>query len=232
MLIKGRGRFTISMDTGVLSILLHNLPYHFSGIGVLSTIMFVLNLVLWSLFSILFITRCVIFPKETRRHIFDDAEEIALLAAPTIGFQTLVAQVVLTCSESWGYRFMMLGYVLWWIGLVWIFADLVTLYIHLVVKPAANVIDDVLPTAVFVPIVGTMTEAVVGGLLVNKGRGITPTLAVPVIIVSFMLVGLAFLMAIVVYALYAHRLMRSGWPPPEKIPGMVLTVSTSQEKMV
>ncbi|KAK5130621.1 hypothetical protein LTR08_001880 [Meristemomyces frigidus] len=40
--------FTLSMNTGIMSILMHQSPYQFHGLGVLSTIMFIFNLVLFS----------------------------------------------------------------------------------------------------------------------------------------------------------------------------------------
>jgi hypothetical protein len=45
------------------------------------------------------------------------------------------------------------------------------------------------------------------------------------IIIGFCAVGFALGLGFVVYSIYTHRLMTSGWPEPMKIPGMILTVN-------
>ena len=212
------------MDTGILSIALHQLPYRFRGLGILSTIMFVLNLVLYILFITMYLLRWFYYPSQTLEHTVEDAEELALLATPAISYLTLIAQVALTCSQQWGYGFTIVAYVLWWIGLVWILAVCTNLYINMIKRPSGRLVDRWLPTAVFVPIVGMMTAATVGGLIINNARDVSPGLAVPVIIVGFFVLGYGMLLALVVYSIYTHRLLTAGWPPPEKIPGMILTV--------
>jgi hypothetical protein len=44
------------------------------------------------------------------------------------------------------------------------------------------------------------------------------------IIIGYCAVGFALGLGFVVYSIYTHRLMASGWPEPMKIPGMILTV--------
>ena len=212
------------MDTGILSIIMHQLPYQFRGLPVLSTIMFVLNLVLYIVFCAMYLARWFLYPSQTYETLVNDTEEMALLATPAMSYLTLVGQVALTCSTAWGHAFTILAYVLWWIGLAWILAVCTLLYIHMIKRPSGRLVDRWLPTAVFVPIVGIMTAATIGGLIVNYAHDISARMAVPVIIVSFMSLGYAVVLALVIYAIYMHRLLTAGWPPPEKIPGMILTV--------
>ncbi len=212
------------MDTGVLSIIMHQLPGQFSGLPVLSTVMFVLNLVLFIAISSIWLLRWILYPSETFHAVFNDTEEVALLACPTIAYFTLVGQVALTCSNSWGHGFTILAYVLWWIGVVWILLVVTMLYIHMIRKPSGQLVDRWLPTAVFVPIVGTMTAGTIGGVIINNADHVSAGLAVPVIIVGLMLVGFGWLLGILVYSVFFHRLLTAGWPPAEKIPGLILTV--------
>ncbi|KAG9205840.1 hypothetical protein G6514_006114 [Epicoccum nigrum] len=105
--------FLISMDTGVLNTIMHLLPWQFRGLDILSTIMWVFNLVLFTAFSLLAVTRLLTFPFHVKRESLNQLEEIPYQGAPAIAYLTLVAQVALTCSTAWGFRPTVLAYVLW-----------------------------------------------------------------------------------------------------------------------
>ena len=113
-------RFTVCMDTGVLSIILHQFPYPSHWTRVCSTILFVLNLVLFLLFITIYLLRWTVYRTSTFSHTSVDAEEIALQACPIITWLTLTIQVQLICAQSWGYGFTILAFVMWWISLLWI----------------------------------------------------------------------------------------------------------------
>ena len=204
------------MDTGVLSIILHQFPYPSHWTRVCSSIMFVLNIVLFLTFMTIYLLKWTLFYKHTLDHVRKDSEEIALQVAPAITWLTLTTQVQITCAESWGYGFTLLAFVMWWIGVVWVIAVLMILYLHLVKHPSGRLIDRWLPTAVFIPIVATFTVANTAGVIVNTAVNDThlpDRLAIPLILVGFMEVGLGIGVAMIMYAVYAHRLFTSGWPP-------------------
>lgn len=69
-----------------------------------------------------------------------------------------------------------------------------------------------------------MTQGTTGGLIVNYSVGITSTEAIPIIVVSYMLIGYAFCLAILYYAMYLHRLLAVGPPQEPKIPALVILV--------
>jgi tellurite resistance protein TehA-like permease len=175
------------MDTGVLSLILHGFPYPSHWTRVCSTIMFVMDVVIFLILGTVYLTRWIIFRKYTYYHTRRDSEEIALQACPCIQWLTITVQVQLTCGESWGYGFTILAYVMWWIGLLWVIticvlrefhsffissckhkigSDIVAVYIHLIKNPSRAIVDKWLPTAVFIPIVGIFTAANAGGAIV------------------------------------------------------------------
>ncbi|KAK1238047.1 hypothetical protein MKX08_002626 [Trichoderma sp. CBMAI-0020] len=97
---------------------------------------------------------------------------------------------------------------MWWVGLVWILLISVILYLHLIRKPHRAFVDQWLPTAMFIPLVGALTVGDVAGVMINGGSGpsqVERTLGIPMVIVGFIL-------------------MVSGWPSALKIPSMILTV--------
>ena len=184
--------------------------------------MFVIDVVLYVVIGTIFAAGWILYWEETKYACFQDAEEIALLGAPVIAWFTITGQVALTCSESWGYRLTVLSYVMWWIGAAWILFICSTLYIC--IAKSALTDDEHLPTAVFLPIVGIMTAATMGGLICNYGADLSASMAVPVIVCSYLLLGYGLFLAFAMYAAYLHRLIICGWPPANKIPGMILTI--------
>ena len=89
-----------------------------------------------------------------------------------------------------------------------------------------NLIDDrSINPSLFLPVVGVATAAVVGGQVVNYAFDISPRLAVPVIIVAYLLGGFAIWLSVILYSIFFHRLMASGWPEPAKRPSLMMLVS-------
>ena len=216
------------MDTGVLSIILHQFPYPSHWTRVCSTIMFVTNFLLFLTFGTIYTLKWTLFRRFTFEHVRKDAEEIALQVCPAISWLTITIQIQLTCAESWGYGFTLLAFVMWWIGLVWVISMCMLLYLHLMKHPSGEEIDKWLPTAVFIPIVAIFTLGNAAGVIVNNAMNDThlpDSLAIVLIVVGFMCVGFGIGLGLIMYTVYAHRLFTSGWPSPLKIPSMILTVS-------
>ncbi|KAJ4380750.1 hypothetical protein N0V86_004112 [Didymella sp. IMI 355093] len=147
------------------------LPWQFNGLGILSTIMFVFNLVLFTIFSLLAITRLFTFPRHVKSETLNQLEEISYQGAPAIAYLTLVAQVALTCSTAWGFRFTILAYVLWWIGLVW---SVVLCSASVIVLAKRSITDDrSLSPAIFLPLIACMTVGTTGGIVTRYAVGLS-----------------------------------------------------------
>jgi tellurite resistance protein TehA-like permease len=215
-------RFTVSMDTGILSIILNLLPYHFTGQGILSTILFVFNLVLFTFFAALSIVRLLKFRQHVASQTFSSIEELSYLGAAPTAYLTLVAQVALTCSTAWGYRWTVAAYVLWWIGLVWTVS--LTSFSVIVLAKRNIATDRTMSPAIFLPLISIMTLGTTGGIVTNYSVGLTASMAVPVIVVGYMAIGYALFLSLLYYAYIAHKLIAVGLPAPAKIPALVITV--------
>ncbi|KAI6838595.1 hypothetical protein KC332_g6087 [Hortaea werneckii] len=173
--------FTLSMNTGILSILMHQLPYQFYGLGILSTITFVFNIVLFI--------------------------------------------VGLTVSNaSWGGQaFFIVALVMWWIGT----AVMLTIScVVIVVFSKTDIVNatTTLNPAIIIPFVGTTTDALVGGVICQYSGGVNARLAIPIIVSSYMICGLGFFVAILIWAAYFVKLMNSGLPPPHLTPSLIMLV--------
>jgi tellurite resistance protein TehA-like permease len=220
--LTSQNRFTVSMDTGIISIIMNLLPWQFRGLGVLSTIMFVFNISIFTVFSLISIVRLLKFRHHVKSETFGSAEELSYLGAPPTAYLTLVAQISLTCSTAWGYPWTVAAYVFWWIGLVWT-VGLVSFTIIVLAK--RNIASDrQLTPAVFLPLISLMTLGTTAGIITNYSVGISAKMAIPVIVTGYMAIGYALFLSLMYYAYIMHKFIAVGLPPPAKIPTLVICV--------
>ena len=85
--------------------------------------------------------------------------------------------------------------------------------------------DRSMSPAIFVPLVGIATNAVSGATICNYASQLSPRLAVPVIITSYLLGGFGIWFTVLVYGVYLHRLLAVGYPEPVKTPTLFMLVS-------
>ena len=211
------------MNAGIISILTHQSPYQFRGLQIISTIFFLLDLSLFLFFSLLFIARFIWFRWAAYHEIVGSMVDLTLVACWSISWLTLTSLVSLTVSNaSWGHSFSTVGYVMWWIGAAWNLVVLFWVFITLIRRHDAA--DRRLPTTIFIPAVSVSTVAVTGGLVATQAHAISARAAVPVIIVSFLYVGVGIFFGLILSTYLLHSLLAQGWPPPPQIATMFIFV--------
>jgi tellurite resistance protein TehA-like permease len=102
------------MSTGIISILLHQLPYNGDGLRIISVIFFVLNLILFLLFTSISCLRYFSYPQLFRAVLRHPHQSLFLATFP-VGLATLVNMIVLVCAPVWGHGMATLAWVLWWL---------------------------------------------------------------------------------------------------------------------
>ncbi|KAL9051760.1 MAG: hypothetical protein Q9162_005812 [Coniocarpon cinnabarinum] len=217
--------YALVMNTGILSIIMQKLPYQFGGLGVLSTILFVFTIVQFILYTIVHLARLIIFPRSVYIQTSTNGEEACLWGCANIGLLTITAQLALTASTSkWGYHdFSMVAYVFWWLSTAFMVTCAMVVYISLIKMKHAQ--EFTLTAAIFIPAVGTTTDALVGALVCTYASDLSAALAVPIIIVGWMLLGFGLFVALCVYVIFLHSLWTKGmWLPHAKLPGLFLFV--------
>ena len=234
--------FALPMNTGILAILMRLLPYQFNGLPVLSTIMYLFDLTLFVVISSVTILRWTLYPKAAQQKTAASIDEISFLGAAPIAFLTLTGLTGIIVSNAYwgGHAWSLVAYVMWWFGMAWMLATctcvaascrvtMLTLFPGIgvcITLFRANLIDDrsMTPSPIL-SAVGVATAAFVGGEVVTYAYNISPRLAVPVIIVGYLVGGLAIWLSVILYAVFFHRLMASGWPEPAKRPSLMMLVS-------
>lgn len=90
------------MNSGALSGLIHNCPYDFDGRYVISGVFFAMNLVLFVIFSALFILRLIWFKGAAYKEISNSMVELTFTPCWPISFMTLTTGVAVVVSNtSW-----------------------------------------------------------------------------------------------------------------------------------
>lgn len=106
--------FTVTMATGVVSVLLHQLPYNGHWLQIISVIFFVLNICLFVLFTFISCLRYMLHPKIFSAVLRHPHQSLFLATFP-VGLATLIIMIVLVCAPVWGHGMATFAWVLWWI---------------------------------------------------------------------------------------------------------------------
>lgn len=89
------------MGTGIVSILLHNLPYNGIWLYWISVIIFALNVFLFIIFLVISILRYTIYPQIWFAMIRHPAQSLFLGTFP-MGLATIINMIVFVCVPAWG----------------------------------------------------------------------------------------------------------------------------------
>lgn len=218
--------FAICISTGGIALVLNGpFPYRGHWQVVIATILYVFEIVLFLLFMSIMVTRWLMYPHVAIRRALCDPDELGAYAIPPIALLTLAA---LTASQvsynSWGgHAFMLVAYVLWWIGIFWVFVT--ALVVLSVLFYTGNQYDRVMSPTLFMAPVGLATAGTEAGFISIYSSGMSARLAVPQLIVGYFAIGVAMFMAILLYTVYFHRLLSAGWPLAAKRAGVFILVS-------
>lgn len=212
------------MNSGILALLLQQCPYQFNGVGILSIIFYVLDLALFVVFSLIFITRFLMFKGEAYNEVISQPPEMMFCACWPIAWMTLTSLTSLIDSNArWGHHaFTIVAYVMWWICVVWSLAVTIWVFGKLIQKN--QLAEQRMPTLIILAPVSASTVAVTGGVIVSKSYEISPRLGVPVIIVSFIMLGIGVLLGFMLSTYLFHDLLIKGWPPQAQIASVFIFV--------
>ena len=109
--------FSVNMGTGIVSILLFEMPYNARWLYWLSVVVFALNVFLFVIFLILSLLRYILYPRLWRAMLRHPTQSLFLGTFP-MGFATLVSMVVLVCVPAWGSWAITLAWTMWWIDTI------------------------------------------------------------------------------------------------------------------
>ncbi|KAJ9602017.1 Plasma membrane sulfite pump involved in sulfite metabolism [Cladophialophora chaetospira] len=209
--------FVVIMGTGIVSILLHNLPYNGTWLYWISVVILCLNVTLFTIFLAISILRYTYFRGLFQFMIGHPVQSLFTGTFP-MGLATIVNMAVFVCVPAWGPWATTLAWTLWWIDAV--IAVMTCFYLPFVVMYKHDSELSQMTAVWLLPIVSTIVAAATGGIVAEILPN--PQHQLWTIIVSYVLWGTGFPLAMVVLVIYFHRLTIYKLPPQEVIVSVFL----------
>ncbi|KAH0437320.1 major facilitator family transporter [Colletotrichum camelliae] len=137
--------FAVTMGTGIVSILLHNLPYNTTWISHgLAVAFFVLNVGLFAVFTGITVLRYALYPEIWKAMVIHPAQSMFLGCFP-MGFATIINMMIFVCAPDWGNWVVSWAWGFWWLDAALSLATCIT--VPFVILPPKEAI-----VSVFLPI--------------------------------------------------------------------------------
>lgn len=189
--------------------------------------LYVFEIILFIIFSALLLARWLIYPHVAVRRALADPDELCSYAIPPIVLLTIAALTATQVSTTtWGgHAFTLVAYVLWWIGMFWMFLTGVVVVVTCIYT--GNQMDRSMTPVLFMAPVGLATAGVEAGNIALNGAEMSARLAIPMIVVGYFVVGIALFMGIILYTLFFHRLLAAGLNPPAQRAGLFILIGAA-----
>jgi C4-dicarboxylate transporter/malic acid transport protein len=210
--------FSCTMATGAIAVVLANTPFRFTGLDVIAKIFFILDLVLFVLFTAAIIYRFCINPRVLVRSLRHPKEALF--------FGAFFVSIALILNLTQTYAVPVVGSwlvvalrVCFWVYVALALCVAVFQYATLFVAERLPP-DSAMPAWVF-PVYPFLVVGPLAGVLLQtqpEGSGLTIWIA------AVMFQGLGWTIAVFMYTIYIMRLAGSDLPDPSSRPGMYISV--------
>jgi C4-dicarboxylate transporter/malic acid transport protein len=202
--------FSVTMGTGIVSILLENFPFQFNGLPTIALVIYIINVVIFCLFTLMTLARYILFPSIFQLMLKHSAQSLFIGTIP-MGLTTITNFTILVISKkfAWG---MNLAFGLWIAELVLTVFSCIFVPYYIIVHHNHQL--ESMNGTWLLPIVPAVVTAASGGLLANHidvERGLI------ILIISYVMMGMGLLLALSIIVIYFYRLAVHKLPPKEVI---------------
>ncbi|KAF6003420.1 hypothetical protein F1559_004632 [Cyanidiococcus yangmingshanensis] len=204
--------FAVTMGTGILAVVIYDFPFPFSHQSDLGWAYWFFNVGLFSLFSVLFLSRWIFFFKDAVP-MFQHPVQSMFLGAIPMGLATIVNGLVLFGTPHWGNAATVAAIALWFVdvGLSVLTGLLVPIFM---VTSHDHTLE--MMTAVWVlPVVPAEVAAASGGLLLSVVQN--QRMAQYIAFISMLLWGFSVPLAFSILVVFFLRLVLHKLPPSDLI---------------
>lgn len=206
--------FLIPQGTGAIAVILHQLPYQFRGLAIISQCVWVLTILMLVSMLLIYLVRVALEPTYVAKQLRTNIMETACLASISVAFTTIIQMTALNLVQTWGSTWGTVAYVLWWINFVMATTGCVGIIYVFVGLEASGI--DLVPVAIRLPPIAVLTIAAGGGVVCRYGQ-LATDLQVPIIILSYLCVGAGVFLALMCDAAFLIRLFNQSWPSGKTI---------------
>ncbi|KAK8060401.1 hypothetical protein PG996_010331 [Apiospora saccharicola] len=232
------------MGTGIVSILLHNLPYNTDWIRWISVGFFALNVLLMVAFTTISVARYVLYPeifgvmiRHPTQSIFLGTFPMGLASESSLPGdgnmygpfdmmhtdwlrKAIINMIVFVSVPAWGNWVAYLAWGLWWFDLAISLLCCVSLPFLVIHLGKTNLAS--LTAALLLPIVPCVVAAASGGVVANVLPD--PSHVRTTLIASYLSWGIGVFFSVLILAMYQVRLSNHALPPREAIVSVLLPV--------
>lgn len=203
--------FAVNMGTGIISILLHLAPHKFTGLEQIALAFYVLNVVLFVLFSAFSAVRYVAFPWVVWR-MFNNPTICFFLGCIPMGLCTVISGTVLMVVPYFGPWLVILVQVLWWIAVA--LTLLSSFAIPILMFNLHDLKLESMTATWLLPIIPSVVAPATGAWVATV---VSPDRALLCMAVSYMLWGIGMGLSAIVMVLYFYRLAVHNIPDGEVV---------------
>lgn len=205
--------FLIPQGTSIIAVILHQLDYQFRGLGIIADIFWLCSIVLLLLTVVAYLLRILFYPKQVKSALSSNLVESACLSSVSITFTVIIQMMALVLVPSWGPGWGTAAFVLWWVNSAMAVAACVVIP-YVFVRGQAPGLTGVSPSIVL-PLIAAFTLAAGGGVICRYGA-LSYARQVPVIVVSYLLIGMALPLTIAYDAVFLARLFEGNFPSKQQ----------------
>lgn len=210
--------FTLPMSSGGLSLLIYAQPYQFPGLNTIGTVVYSINLVIFTLVCLAMLFRFVFNHDDMTRSVLHHREGLFF---PTF---FLAIATLITSTERFAIPQNSTSYIwatetIFWVYLVVTSILAVAQYSYLFAGPSYG-LQSMMP-GWLLPVFPVMLAGTVASVILEMQDKINP---LPIIVAGLTCQGLGFSIAMMMYAHMIGRLMQSGLPNREHRTGLFMCV--------
>ncbi|KAL4911832.1 voltage-dependent anion channel [Aspergillus aurantiobrunneus] len=210
--------FSVTMGTGILSMLLNTLPYNGRWLYWVSVSIFALNVLLFLIACIISFLRYALYPEIFRAMISHPVQSIFIGTIP-MGFATIVNMFCFVCVPAWGDWAPNFAWTIWIVDAV--ISVVIALSLPFLLMSGSDETKLSSMTAVWLlPIVSCVVTASSGAIVADILPN--PQHALWTVIVSYVLWGVGLPLALMIMVIYLQRLTLHKIPPKAMIVSVFL----------
>lgn len=206
------------MSTGAIAVVLAQQPFTFSGLDAIAKIFFILDIVLFCVFSGLMVVRFYLQPWKLTKSLHYPSEAL-FFGSAWVSIALLLNLISTYGVPVCGPWLRVVMEVLFWMYAA--LALLVAIFQYLTLFVANNMpVSSAMPALVF-PVYPFLVIGPLAGVMIPNH---SESQALPILLGGICFQGLGWMVAIFMYSIFIVRLLSSELPPPPKRPGMFISV--------
>ncbi|KAH0372829.1 sulfite efflux pump SSU1, partial [Aureobasidium melanogenum] len=212
--------FSITMGTGVVAILIHQMPYNSSWTNYPCYIVFGLNVLIFISALLISILRYALWPELWPAMINHPTHSLFLGCFP-MGLGTIVNLIVLVCVPAWGRWAATMAWALWWIDAA--LAVTICCSVAFLMISVHEVTPEKLTAACLLPAVSCLVAASTGGQVAQM-EALQAHEALWTLLTCYCCWAIGFFVGLMILCIYFYRLLLFKLPSQEVIVSVFLSL--------